>query len=169
MNKEKAIKLDAILLKFHGDISIQHYDDNINNFKEIDTYYKIENYLKFLESENMVENIPAKVRTYKLRPRGWATMTEIKTEGYVSKHKEKQRNEIIKWTTLFTVIVTLMVTIFSLLIPIYHKSEPMKSEQIKRNKTYEGEQLKSKLFSPSDTSQETIEKQPSDTLKQKMK
>jgi hypothetical protein len=108
MSKIKASILDAILLKFQGDISIQHYMQINNQFKDIDNnYFVIENHLKFLEAENMLNCSSEGIR--KLSPRGWATMTDIKNLGYEKKAKKEKRVSIINTLTFIFSFVSVII------------------------------------------------------------
>jgi hypothetical protein len=113
MNKNKAAKLDAILLKFKDGISIQHYDANNNYFKDIDIYKEIEKYLIYLEADNMVEEmVGAHFRTYKLTAKGYLTVADIIKEGYKAKIKHKSK---LKWI-LILIISSIISAIIGVLV-----------------------------------------------------
>jgi hypothetical protein len=87
MKKKKAKMLDAILLKFRGDVSIRHDNQRENRFEEIGGYFEIENLLNLLESDGMIERrIDG---TKGLTPRGISTIGDIEDEGYVAKTRKQ--------------------------------------------------------------------------------
>lgn len=119
MDFEREIFLDNILKRFSGDVPIYKAVLRKEYESDMATYYHIENELKYLEGEGIIEFVGSKL--YKLKPKGWAMLANMDTMGFVAKEKERLAI-IVKENSRFwfVAVVTFLTLIIS--IPTYYIS-----------------------------------------------
>jgi hypothetical protein len=113
---EKGKLLDEILALFDGN-KTRNFTELREQFGE-ERYFLIENHLKFLVGENVVEDHQGKLC---LSPKGFAIYTDLKNLGYESRELEKLAQVAktdrqfwwIFWITLITLIVTIYQVFFA--------------------------------------------------------
>ncbi len=84
MKLQKARFLDALLLKFRGNLTITWQEFQNGLCDDIASYYIIENNINFLVGDAMLKRDEVR-RSLSLTDKGFATMTDLRSLGYVTK------------------------------------------------------------------------------------
>lgn len=105
MNLEKAKILDAILLKFTGNITITWHQLQQGLCNDIETYHVIENNINYLVGDGQLERDVAQAFSLSMTDKGFATMTDLANLGYVTAAKKERNNR--RWAIVGGVLTGL--------------------------------------------------------------
>lgn len=113
MKKLKRAKtLDQILLKFRGNITVKWSDLQAGNWNDVAPYYVCENYINYLISDNMLRRDTA-LNSLSLTEKGLATMTDLRSLGYVKKSREEFLNDTVRYFTALLAAATFCILVYN--------------------------------------------------------
>jgi len=112
MNLEKAKILDAILLKFTGNITITWNQLQQGAFNEIATYHVVENNINYLVGDGQLERDVTQAFSLSMTNKGFATMTDLPNLGYVTLAKKEKKKTIWAFISGGIVIATFLILVY---------------------------------------------------------
>jgi len=112
MNLEKAKILDAILLKFTGNITITWYQLEQGAFNDIATYHVVENNINYLVGDGQLERDVAQPFSLSMTDKGFATMTDLPNLGYVTIAKKEKKKNIWTFISGGIVVATFLILVY---------------------------------------------------------
>ena len=121
MNIDKAKLLDKILLKFTGNITVKWSDLQQGVWDNIASYHVCENNINFLVGDDMLKR-DNELQTLSMTDKGFATMTDLKNLGYVTKANKENRDNILKYGLACITLATFIILCFKTFKPNDGKS-----------------------------------------------
>jgi hypothetical protein len=112
MELKKARLLDNILLKFWGNVTLTWADIQNGAWNDIATYDDCENNINFLVGDGMLKR-DTTLHTLVTTDKGFATMTDLKNLGYVTKAKKERLDNSIKYLAFGLAIGTFFILVYN--------------------------------------------------------
>jgi hypothetical protein len=112
MDLKKAKLLDKILLKFWGNKTLKWSDIQNGAWSDIAIYDDCEKNINFLVGDSMLKR-DTTLHTLWTTDKGFATMTDLKNLGYVTKVKKERLDNGIKYLAFGLAIATFLILFYN--------------------------------------------------------